>query len=124
MTYTWAAVIGVVAAVALDVFVLRTNLLRRKAFWTSYLIILCFQLVVNGLLTGRHIVDYSASAIVGWRFVFAPVEDLLFGFSLVLQTLAWWMWWGRRLSQARTNAGPATAARRPVPTETLRSRTR
>ena len=124
MTYTWAAVVGAAAAVALDVLVLRTKLLRRKAFWTSYVIILCFQLIVNGVLTGRHIVGYSSSAIVGWRFVYAPVEDLLFGFSLVLQTLAWWIWWGRRLSHARTNAGPATTARRPMPTETLRSRTR
>jgi hypothetical protein len=24
------------------------------------------------------------------------VEDLLFGFSLILQTLSWWTWWGRR----------------------------
>jgi hypothetical protein len=28
--------------------------------------------------------------------VYAPVEDLLFGFALVVQTLAWWVWWGRR----------------------------
>jgi lycopene cyclase domain-containing protein len=124
VTYSWAALVGVVAAVALDLLVLRTKLLWRKAFWTSYAIILCFQLAVNGVLTGRHIVSYSSSTILGWRFVFAPVEDLLFGFSLVLQTLAWWMWWGRRLSHARTNAGPATIARRPVPTETRRSRTR
>lgn len=123
MSYSWAVVVGLGASVALDLLVLRTRLLRRKAFWTSYLIILVFQLVVNGVLTGRHIVSYAPSTIIGWRIAYAPVEDLVFGFSLVLQTLAWWLWWGRRLSHARTSAGAAAAARRPVPTDTLRSST-
>lgn len=124
MSYSWAVVVGLAASVLLDTVVLKTRLLRRKAFWTSYLIIVMFQLVVNGVLTGRHIVNYAPSTIVGWRIAYAPVEDLFFGFSLVLQTLAWWMWWGRRLSHARTRAGVAAATRRPAPTETLRSSTR
>jgi len=96
VTYTAAAVLGVVFAMTLDLGVLRTNLLRRKLFWASYAVIFCFQLLVNGILTGQRLVVYSSSEIIGWRFVYAPVEDLLFGFSLVLQTLAWWTWWGRR----------------------------
>lgn len=124
MSYTVAALVGVAGAVALDLGLLRTNLLRRKAFWTSYVIVLAFQLVVNGVLTGRRLVVYAPGAIVGWRVAYAPVEDLLFGFSLVLQTLAWWVWWGRRASQARSIPGAATAARRPTPTDTRRSSTR
>ncbi|HEX3909054.1 MAG TPA: lycopene cyclase domain-containing protein [Mycobacteriales bacterium] len=96
MTYTDASLLGVAFAATLDLVVLRTNLLRRKVFWASYLIVLAFQLVVNGILTGQRLVVYSSAAIVGWRVAYAPVEDLLFGFSLVLQTLAWWVWWGRR----------------------------
>jgi lycopene cyclase domain-containing protein len=105
MTYTVAAVVGVVFAVLIDLVVLRTNLLRRKAFWASYAIVVCFQLLVNGLLTGNRLVVYSPHQILGgatpqllghWRIADAPVEDLLFGFSLVVQTLAWWVWWGRR----------------------------
>jgi hypothetical protein len=57
-----------------------------------------FQLVTNGWLTGRDIVSYDGDAIAGVRIAYAPVEDLLFGFSLVVQTLAWWVWWGRRLN--------------------------
>ena len=98
MTYTQAALLGVVATVLLDLLVLRTRLLTRKVFWTAYAIIVFFQLVTNGILTGRDIVTYDPDAIVGLRIVFAPVEDLLFGFALVVQTLAWWVWWGRRLS--------------------------
>ena len=123
MSYTAAAAVGVAGAVLLDLLLLRTMLLRRKAFWTSYAIVLAFQLVVNGILTGRGLVTYSDAAIVGTRLVYAPVEDVLFGFSLVLQTLAWWVWWGRRARQARTSAGAATAARVPTPTRARRSST-
>jgi hypothetical protein len=38
------------------------------------------------------------------------VEDLLFGFALVLQTLAWWVFWGRRGVDA-SSAGRGGAAR-------------
>ncbi|HVU61968.1 MAG TPA: lycopene cyclase domain-containing protein [Mycobacteriales bacterium] len=109
MTYTESAVIGVGFAVLLDLWLLRTRLLRRKAFWASYAIIFCFQLLVNGILTGKQLVVYSPSQILGdatphllshWRIADAPVEDLLFGFSLVVQTLVWWTWWGRRVRRS------------------------
>ena len=99
MTYTQAAVLGVVATALLDLVVLRTRLLTRKVFWTSYAIVLFFQLVTNGILTGRDIVTYEPDAILGLRIVYAPVEDLLFGFALVVQTLSWWVFWGRRLNR-------------------------
>src|SRR3954453_12487177 len=105
MSYTTLAVVAVVASAGLDLAVLHTGLLRRRAFWVSYLIVLFFQLLTNGWLTGRGIVTYSADAVVGGaqavpfghgRVLWAPVEDIAFGFSLVLQTLAWWVFWGRR----------------------------
>jgi len=97
VSYTALALVAVGAAIVLDVVVLRTRLLARKAFWTAYAIIVFFQLVTNGVLTGLSIVTYAPSAIFGVRIAYAPVEDLLFGFALVVQTLAWWVWWGRRL---------------------------
>jgi len=48
----------------------------------AFLRLLCDRAVVR--MTGQSPETY------------APIEDLLFGFSLVLQTLAWWIWWGRR----------------------------
>jgi lycopene cyclase domain-containing protein len=96
VSYTALAVAGVVFAVLLDVLVLRTRLVGRRVFWTAYAIVLLFQLLTNGWLTGRDIVRYDDAAILGVHVVYAPVEDLLFGFSLVLQTLSWWVWWGRR----------------------------
>ena len=96
MTYTALAVLGVVLALALDLGVLRTRVVTRRLFWTAYAIVVVFQLLTNGWLTGRDIVRYDGSVILGLRVAYAPVEDLLFGFSLVVQTLAWWVWWGRR----------------------------
>ena len=90
MTYTVAAAAGVVVAVLLDLVVLRTRLLRQRSFWIAYAIVLGFQLITNGVLTGQGVVRYDPSTIVGVRLAHAPVEDLLFGFSLVLQTLCWW----------------------------------
>jgi lycopene cyclase domain-containing protein len=94
VTYTAAALLGVAGAAVVDLFVLRTRLLRRRVFWATYPIIVFFQLISNGILTGRGIVRYDPDAILGLRLVYAPVEDLLFGFALVLLTLSLWTWWG------------------------------
>ena len=120
MTYTQLAVVGVVVVVLLDLVVLRTRLLARKVFWTAYAIIVFFQLVTNGLLTGLRIVRYDGAAIVGsstpadarppflgdGRVAYAPFEDLLFGFALVLLTLVLWVALGRRGVQRTPYAGP------------------
>lgn len=113
MTYTQLCLVAVAFAVLLDLFVLRTRLLRRRSFWAAYAIVVFFQLLTNGWLTGRGVVTYADDAVLGtdvarawgsWRLLYAPVEDLAFGFSLVLQTLSWWVFWGRRGVQPVTRA--------------------
>jgi lycopene cyclase domain-containing protein len=99
VSYTVLAVFAVVLAAAVDQLVLRTNLLRRKAFWAAYAIIFVFQLIVNGVLTGVPVVRYDPNTIIGLHVANAPVEDLLFGFSMVLFTLTLWVWAGRRAPQ-------------------------
>lgn len=96
MTYTVAAALGVTAALVLDLLVLRTRLILGPTFWCLYPIIFTFQLVSNGILTGRGVVLYNPHAILGLRLAHAPVEDLAFGFSLVLSSLALWVFLGRR----------------------------
>jgi lycopene cyclase domain-containing protein len=105
MTYTVAALIGVLSALVVDLAVLRTRLVTRAVFWATYPIIITFQLLSNGVLTGRRIVVYDPAAIIGWRLVYAPVEDLLFGFAMVLLTLSVWVWLGRRGVQRTPAAG-------------------
>ena len=112
-SYTVAAVIAVLVVVLADLFVLRTALVRSRTWWTAYGIVVVFQLVTNGWLTGRGIVRYGDSAILGserivflgdWRVAFAPVEDLAFGFALVLLSCALWVWTGARIDAARSRA--------------------
>lgn len=116
MTYTQLCLVAVPASLLLDLVVLRTRLVTRKAFWASYAIIVVFQLMTNGWLTGRRIVTYDADAVVGGsepalfgsgRLFYAPAEDVAFGFALVLQTLAWWVFWGRRLTPSASGRPPA-----------------
>jgi lycopene cyclase domain-containing protein len=96
VTYTVAALVGVALAVAVDLAVLRTRLVTRSVFWATYPIVIVFQLLSNGILTGRGIVLYNPGDILGLRIAHAPVEDLLFGFAMVLLTLSIWVWLGRR----------------------------
>lgn len=96
MTYTTAALLGVAGAVLVDLAVLRTRLVTRLVFWATYPIVFVFQLLSNGILTGRGIVRYDPQDILGLRVAHAPVEDLLFGFAMVLLTLSLWVWLGRR----------------------------
>ncbi len=99
MSYSTLAVLAVVAVLVVDLAVYRTRMVTRKVFWTAYAIIVFFQLLMNGVLTCRRIVTYNESVILGPRILCAPVEDLLFGFALVVQTLAWWVWLGRRAAR-------------------------
>jgi lycopene cyclase domain-containing protein len=105
MTYTALAVVGVLVAVAVDRWVARTRLTSTRSWWSAYAIIVFFQLLTNGWLTGRRIVRYDPDTILGsgrvvlggdGRLLFAPVEDLAFGFALVLTSCVAWVWLGRR----------------------------
>ena len=105
MTYTAITIVAVLAAVALDRWAVRTRLTGSRSWWAAYGIIVFFQLLTNGWLTGRGIVRYDPDAILGservaflgdGRLAWAPVEDLGFGFALVLTTCVVWVRLGRR----------------------------
>ena len=83
-------------ALSLDRWILKVRLTMRKVFWISYAIILPFQLLTNWWLTSRNIVIYDSKAILGWRLASAPVEDLLFGFALLLSVLTVWIYQEKR----------------------------
>lgn len=120
MTYTQLAILAVVLVVILDLFVLRTRILTRRAFWVSYAIIVFFQLITNGMFTGFGIVKYDGDAIIGssspdegtppfvgdGRIAFAPIEDLLFGFALICLSLSLWVLFGRLGISRTPQAGP------------------
>ena len=91
MSYTQLAIAAVVSAVIFDLLIAKTHLLARKLFWTSYAIVISFQLLTNWWLTSRNIVMYDPAVITGFRIASAPIEDLLFGFALVLGVLSNWI---------------------------------
>jgi lycopene cyclase domain-containing protein len=110
VTYTAIAVVAVLAAVAVDRWAIRTRLTSSGTWWAAYGIMVFFQLLTNGWLTGRGIVRYDADVILGseqvtfvgdGRLVWAPVEDLGFGFALVLASCAVWVRLGRRDGRER-----------------------
>ena len=95
MTYSQIAVTAAIIAIIIDLTVSSQPLLKRRAFWASYAIILPFQLLTNWWLTSRNIVMYSPDAIFGLRIASAPAEDLLFGFALILGVMGIWEYLGR-----------------------------
>ncbi|SOD74354.1 lycopene cyclase domain-containing protein [Jatrophihabitans sp. GAS493] len=116
LSYTGAAAVMVVLAVVLDCLILKTILIRRRAFWTAYAIVLLFQLLTNAVLTGLPVVRYNADRILGPRIAYAPVEDLFFGFSMILTTLAIWVWLGATRAP-RPERRPGRAEEVPPPPE-------
>ena len=96
MSYTQIALLSFILAIGFDLRITKIHLLSRKVFWTSYAIVLPFQLVTNWWLTSRNIVMYKADTIFGLRIASAPVEDLFFGFSLLLSVLSLWVYFGKK----------------------------
>jgi lycopene cyclase domain-containing protein len=91
--YTLPAVLAVVAVVALERFVLRTGLFRKASYWLSMVIVLGFQIPVDGWLTklDAPIVQYAPRHILGVRAPWdIPVEDFAFGFAMVTAALLVW----------------------------------
>lgn len=91
--YTLPAVLAVVFVCVLELAVLRTGLFRRPAYWVSMVIVVAFQVVVDGWLTklSAPIVSYDDAHTSGIRFPFdIPIEDFLFGYALITAVLLLW----------------------------------
>lgn len=90
ITYTLIAAVVLVAVFVFGISVLKSELFSTSRFWIAYAIVVFFQLVTNGYLTGQGIVLYNPEAITGARIAYAPIEDLFFGFALVTLTMFIW----------------------------------
>jgi lycopene cyclase domain-containing protein len=91
--YTVPAIVAAVAVGVLEFTVLRTGLFRRRAYWLSMLIVIAFQILVDGWLTklSAPIVVYDNRQTSGIRFPLdIPIEDFFFGFALVTAVLLLW----------------------------------
>ncbi|MFN0026109.1 MAG: lycopene cyclase domain-containing protein [Acidimicrobiales bacterium] len=91
--YSVMTLVAVSATVVGDLFVLRTRLVAKRAFWISLGIMWAFQVLVDGWLTklSAPIVLYNEDRFSGRRVFFdSPVEDFGFGFAMILLTLSVW----------------------------------
>ena len=103
--YTVLAVVSFLAVLAAERWWLRTGLLRTAQYWVAMAIVLFFMVLVDGWLTklSDPIVLYDESQTTGLRFPWdIPVEDFLFGFSMVTSTMLLWV---RRTSRQVSGAG-------------------
>ena len=97
--YTILAIVSVVLTIVLD-GVLGTRLLRRGEFWLFMGIMTFFKVLANGYLTARPIVLYGEEFNVGVRLSTIPVEDFLYGFSLITATVILWEYFRGKETQA------------------------
>jgi lycopene cyclase domain-containing protein len=91
--YTVPAIVATLAVGVLEFTVLRTGLFRRPAYWLSMLIVIGFQILVDGWLTklSAPVVVYDNRQTSGIRFPLdIPIEDFFFGFALVTAVLLLW----------------------------------
>ena len=99
MIYSDIALSAVFVAVVLDLFLLKSRMMTRGIFWLTYFLILPFQLLTNWWLTSNSIVMYTDTVIIGQRLAGAPIEDLLFGFSMILLTISAWEFFKDRFNE-------------------------
>ena len=87
--YTLLAFLSIIATVALDT-ISGVKILRRPLFYLFMAIIFFFKFLVNGYLTGANIVLYNPKFFLGIRLGSIPLEDFMFGFSMVTMTIIFW----------------------------------
>ena len=95
--YTLLSLLSIILAAILD-FKVKTFILKRKEYYLFLIVILFFKILVNGYLTGKNIVVYNPDFFLKVRFGSIPVEDFLFGFSMITVTITCWEHFKRKLS--------------------------
>ena len=91
--YSFAAMAAVLVVLLLEFCLLRTGLFKRPACWVTMVVVLAFQVPVDGWLTklDEPIVLHADWAISGVRVPWdIPVEDFLCGFAMVTAVLLLW----------------------------------
>ena len=97
--YPLATLITIVVVLLAEFLWLRTGLFAKAKFWIALVIMLSFQVLVDGWLTKLYdpIVMYNPDTMLGLRWPLdIPVEDWGFGFALIALTLMIWEVTGRK----------------------------
>ena len=104
--YTALAILSVIGTVAAEVLWLRTGIFRTAQYWVAMAIVYFFHVLVDGWLTklSAPVVIYDEGRITGVRVPWdIPVEDYLFGFSMVTLIVLLWVRLGDRDDRTPTS---------------------
>lgn len=97
--YPAASITAAILVLVLELAVLRTGLLRQRAYWVSMGIIYFFMVLVDGWLTklSAPIVIYDPGDVSGWRPIWDILaEEYLYAFALLTLVLICWEHAGRQ----------------------------
>jgi len=92
--YTLLATLSVLLIIIID-HKSGVCILRQKLYYVFFAVIIGFKLLVNGYLT-RHIVMYNSQFFMGIRIGTIPLEDFLFGFSMVTLSIVCWEYFKKK----------------------------
>jgi lycopene cyclase domain-containing protein len=87
--YTILAVFSLFLAFLVDIF-LKTKLFSSRKFWIFWGVMFVLIFIINGYLTWRPIVIYDDRFYLGIRLFTIPIEDFIYGFSLITMNIALW----------------------------------
>lgn len=87
--YTVLAILSLLFTLAINKL-LKTKIFGLVEYWVYLAFILLAEFVVNGFITGQGIVLYNYQFFMGKRLGTIPVEDFLFGFSMVTLAVIFW----------------------------------
>lgn len=85
-SYFIFSIVGVLAVFAAD-HIFKTHLLKMKRFWIFQAIVFVFTLIFDNYAVANGIYSHNTNMITGIRLPFAPIEDFIFGFSLLYLNL-------------------------------------
>jgi lycopene cyclase domain-containing protein len=94
--YTFLAILSVGVSI-LFVSIVNVRLFSSRAYWIYTILTLVLFLIFNYILTSVPVIQYSSSAITGFRVTTIPIEDSLFNFSMLTNYLTVYIWASRKL---------------------------
>ncbi len=83
-TYLLMGLPFIALVLLLDTVILKTWVIRRRDTWIIMGIMLLLTLVFDQLLTGLPIVFYDNSKQLGVHLLYAPIEDFMYTFAVVI----------------------------------------
>ena len=97
--YTILATASVFVVVLFDL-ILGTRLVLCRKFWVFWAVMFVIIFVINGYLTWRPIVTYGNSFFLNVKLFTIPIEDFLFGFSLLTGNIIIWEYYNKKRVQS------------------------